>query len=226
MAFSFFWLVVSTYELYSVKLCLGLKTLAFSTNKIGINDLFFANSFYHDSFSQSARLFILFISLIFMIFYRFEFQNDSRLRRIEFLFLFLVGCSLSMLMVSASSLLSLFLSVEGLVMVMYVLTAGSSVSSGFPIVKILRFRAVEGALKYAITNAIATGFFLLGSILVFFFTGGDIYFISIFKTLGTLGSSLPLDSTTNFFVYYGLLLGVILIALTFLFKLGAVPFHN
>jgi len=191
---------------------------------VGSNDFMFSNSFYHDSFSQGSRLFILFVCLIFMILYRFEIKNDSRLRRVEFLFLFLVGCALSMLMVSASSLLSLFLSVEGLVMVMYVLTAGSSISSGFPIVKILRFRAVEGALKYAITNAVATGFFLLGSALVFFFTGGDIYFVSIFKTLRSL--VLNFDSLNNLFLYYGLLLGVILIALTFLFKLGVVPFHN
>lgn len=224
MIFSFFWLLVSTYELYSVKFYFNFERFSFL--KVGLNDFLFSNSFYYDSFSQSSRLFILFISLIFMILYRFEIKNDSRLRRIEFLFLFLVGCALSLLMVSSSSLLSLFLSVEGLVMVMYVLTAGSSISSGFPIVKILRFRAVEGALKYAITNAVATGFFLLGSSLIFFFTGGDIYFVSIFKTLNTLSLTLDFNSFNHLFIYFGLLLGSILIALTFLFKLGIVPFHN
>lgn len=159
-----------------------------------------------------------------MILYKFEIQNDSRLRRIEFLFLFLIGCALSLFMISSASLLSLFLSVEGLVMVMYVLTAGSSVLSGFPIVKILRFRSVEGALKYAITNAIATGSFLFGSVLIFFFTGGEIYFGSINKILSNL--VLDLNDTGSIFVYSGLLVGCLFIAITFFFKLGLAPFHN
>jgi NADH-quinone oxidoreductase subunit N len=232
MVFSFFWLLVSTYEVYATQLesfGLSLKTSPSFYGYSGSSDLFFGNSFYHDGFSQCGRIFILLISIVFMLLLRFEFQNDSKLRRIEFLFLFLVGSALSMLMISASSLLSLFLAVEGLVMVMYVLTAGSSIQSGFPIVKILRFRAVEGALKYAITNAVATGFFLLGAILIFFFTGGDLYFVNIFKILkgldfaGFTGYNSPFS---YFLTYYGLLLGVILISLTFLFKMGAVPFHN
>jgi NADH-quinone oxidoreductase subunit N len=232
MVFSFFWLLVSTYEVYAAylgSLGLDLSTKSSFYGFSGSSDLFFGNSFYHDGFSQGGRIFILLISIIFMLLLRFEFQNDSKLRRIEFLFLFLVGSALSMLMISASSLLSLFLAVEGLVMVMYVLTAGSSIQSGFPIVKILRFRAVEGALKYAITNAVATGFFLLGAVLLFFFTGGDLYFVNIFKVLKGLdfaGFTGHSSAVSYFVTYYGLLLGVVLIALTFLFKMGAVPFHN
>jgi len=214
-------MVITTYELYGVNFLIKNDLFFF---KNGLNDVFFADSFYHDGFSQSARLFILFISIIFMILYKFEIQNDSRLRRIEFLFLFLIGCALSLLMVASSSLLSLFLSVEGLVMVMYVLTAGSSVLSGFPIVKILKFRSVEGALKYAITNAVATGFFLLGAVLIFFFTGGELYFVSIFNILNSL--SLDVTSSSSIFIYIGLLFGSSLIALTFFFKLGLAPFHN
>lgn len=221
LVFSFFWLLVSIYELYSVRL-FRLPSSFFI--KSGCNDVFFADSFYHDGFTQSARLFVLLISIIFMILYKFEIQNDSRLRRIEFLFLFLIGCALSLFMISSASLLSLFLSVEGLVMVMYVLTAGSSVLSGFPIVKILRFRSVEGALKYAITNAIATGSFLFGAILIFFFTGGEIYFGSIYKVLSNL--SLDLNDISSIFVYSGLLVGCLFIAITFFFKLGLAPFHN
>ena len=221
LVFSFFWLLISIYELYSVKLFHSVSSFFF---KLGSNDVFFADSFYHDGFTQSARLFILLISIIFMVLYKFEIQNDSRLRRIEFLFLFLIGCSLSLFMVSSASLLSLFLSVEGLVMVMYVLTAGSSVLSGFPIVKILRFRAVEGALKYAITNAIATGSFLFGATLIFFFTGGELYFGSIYKILTNL--SLDFNNFQSAFIYGGLLIGCSLIAVTFFFKLGLAPFHN
>jgi NADH:ubiquinone oxidoreductase subunit 2 (subunit N) len=141
---------------------------------VGVSDFFFGTSFYHDGFSYSARLFILFVLLIFMVLLRFEIQNDTKLRRVEFIFLFLTGGAFSMLMIASSNLLTLFLSIEGLVMVMYVLTAGSAVHSGVSFFKILRFRSIEGSLKYLITNAVASGFFLLGSAILFFCLRGGI----------------------------------------------------
>lgn len=216
---------VSVTELFSVRVSNLPLNGGFESVKVGLSDPFFGQSFYHDGFSHSSRLFILSISIIFMIMVRFEVQNDSRLRRIEFLFLFLIGTVFSMLMVAASGLLSLFLAVEGLVMVMYVLTAGSSVSLGFPIVKLLRFRAVEGALKYAVTNAMATSFFLVGALLLFLLSGGHLDLLVIRSILVGLTSG-SFNSSSDVFILLGLSLGTLLICLTFLFKLGIAPFHN
>ena len=82
MVFSFFWLLISTYEVYAAhlgSLGLGLSTKSSFYGFSGSSDLFFGNSFYHDGFSQGGRIFILLISIIFMLLLRFEFQNDSKL---------------------------------------------------------------------------------------------------------------------------------------------------
>jgi len=124
-------------------------------------------------------------------------------------------------MVAASSLLSLFLIIEGLVMVMYVLNAGGSLFSFYPFDKMNRLRPAEGSLKYVITNAVAASFFLLGSILIVLFTQGEIYFHNIHSILsvGNTFGQMSLDHQL------GLLLGFTLILLTFLFKVGLFPFH-
>jgi NADH-quinone oxidoreductase subunit N len=188
---------------------------------IGLNDVLFGNHFYYDSFVFYSRFFILLVSLIFLLLFKNETFLDVKLQKIEFLVLILLGIIFSLLMVAASSFLSLFLIIEGLVMIMYILSAGGSLTSLYPISKIIRFRSVEGSLKYVITNAIAGSLFLLGSFLVILFSNGEIYFINL-NMLLSLDN--PLGSL-SLYSQFGILCGFILISSTFLFKIGAIPFH-
>jgi NADH-quinone oxidoreductase subunit N len=126
-----------------------------------------------------------------------------------------------MLMVSASSLLSLFLIIEGLVAVMYVLTAGNFLETSYPVLISLKFRSTEGALKYLITNAIAGSFFLLGSVFLLYSANGEIYFSNLHLLL--LPSNI---NSLPFLSQVGILLGLLCIALTFLFKAGSFPFYS
>jgi len=182
----------------------------------GLNDIFFGNHFYYDSINYAGRILILFITSIYLLSIRNEIYIDKRLQKVEFLILILLGLFFSMLMISSSSLFSLFLAIEGVVMVMYILAANGTLSSVYPLSKIIRYRSTEGSLKYIILNAIASSFFLLGILLVVLFGDGNIYFETLYSNLLT---------ETSPFVLFGVLLGLIFIALTFLFKIGAVPFH-
>lgn len=217
---SLIWLLYSSVDtVHSISLNLLSTSKQFSF--IGVNDILFGNHFYFDNFVFYSRFFILVVSLIFLLIFKNEIDLDSKLQKIEFLVLVLLGIFFSILMVAASSLLSLFLIIEGLVMVMYILSAGGSLSSIYPVSKIIRFRSTEGSLKYVIVNAVAGSFFLIGSILIILFTNGELYFLN-------LNSFLSLHDTSNFLSVYaqvGILVGFIFIALTFLFKVGSVPFH-
>jgi len=217
--FSFFWLVVS-----SVDLVRSGEFVAASNQYIlsGMNDNFFGNHFFYDAFTFYSKFFILLISIIFLLIFKTELETDPKLQRFEFTILFLLGVLFSSLMVSASSLLSLFLVIEGLVMVMYILNSGASLSANYPIVSILRPRSIEGSLKYIVTNAVAGSFFLIGSSLLISFTNGEIYFLNFYEILNSSRSHLALFSQAQL----SIAIGLILIALTFLFKIGSFPFHS
>jgi len=187
----------------------------------GMNDKFFGSHFFYDSFTFYSRFFILLASIFFLIIFKSELTTDSKFQRIEFIILFLLGILFSMLMISASSLLSLFLIIEGLVAIMYVLTAGNFLEINYPVSVSLKFRSTEGSIKYLVTNAVAGSFFLIGSIFLLYSTKGEIYFtnLHIFLSLDHI-NSLP------FFSQLGILLGLLCLAFTFLFKIGSFPFYS
>jgi NADH-quinone oxidoreductase subunit N len=218
--FAMLWLMYNTVDtVHDISLNLLVTSDQFSF--IGLNDILFGNHFYYDNFVFYSRFFILLVSLIFLLIFKNEINLDFKSQKVEFLILSLLGVFFSILMVAAASLLSLFLVIEGLVMVMYVLSAGGSLSSIYPISKIIRFRATEGSLKYVIVNAVAASFFLIGSVLILLFTNGELYFLN-------LNSILSLDNPSGFLSLYsqaGILCGLLFIASTFLFKIGSIPFH-
>jgi NADH-quinone oxidoreductase subunit N len=161
----------------------------------GVNDVFFGNHFLYDSFTYYSRFLILTIALAFLVIFKNELELDPSIRKVEYIVLIMCGLLFSIIMPSASSLISLFLVAEGLVMVMYILSSGSSD----------RYPSGEGSLKYAILNSIASVMFVLGSI--FIVCSDSIYF-------------------TNLLNNDKIIVGLVLISLTFLFKLGAFPFQN
>jgi NADH-quinone oxidoreductase subunit N len=74
-------------------------------------------------------------------------------------------------------------------------------------------RGAEGALKYFLMGALATGFFVYGMALVYGTTGGELSFAGIASRASVAGNN-PL-----------FIIGVCLLLAALLFKVGAVPFH-
>jgi NADH-quinone oxidoreductase subunit N len=109
-----------------------------------------------------------------------------------------------MLFAATANLLLLFLALELLSLPLYGLTASVR----------MRAKALEGGMKYFITGALASSFFLMGSVLLYGATGSfDIAVIGARLTQGG-----PLDPIA--------LAGAALLLLGFLFKMSVVPFHQ
>lgn len=120
----------------------------------------------------------------------------------ESLSLLLFSATGMMLFASSTNLLILFLGLELLSIPLYALTATVRT----------RARAVEGGMKYFLTGAVAAACFLMGTVLLYGFTG-SLDVAAIGASLGTRPEPLAL-------------LGVALVLLGFLFKVSAVPFHQ
>ena len=109
-----------------------------------------------------------------------------------------------MLFASTTHLMLLFLGLELFSIPLYALTATVR----------LRASALEGAMKYFMTGAVASSCFLMGAVLLYGVTGSlDIGEMGV--RLGLLKSLDPLA-----------LAGAALLLLGFLFKVSAVPFHQ
>ncbi|NUM32080.1 MAG: NADH-quinone oxidoreductase subunit N [Bacteroidetes bacterium] len=131
----------------------------------------------------------------------FAYKIDSKGDLLALMFFVLCGLTC---MVSYNNLLMLFLGIEILSIPLYVL-AGSNVHSA---------KSNEASLKYFIMGAFATGFLLLGITLIY----GATHSFNLNEI-----RSMSETAINNF---PGLLnTGLILIAVSFAFKIAAVPFH-
>jgi NADH-quinone oxidoreductase subunit N len=108
-----------------------------------------------------------------------------------------------MLMISANDLIALYMGLEMASLSMYVLAAGD----------VRNLRSTEAGLKYFVLGAIASGFVLYGSSLVYGITGA-----TSFADIATFASGAQAGSAM-------LTLGVVFIVAGLCFKVSAVPFH-
>lgn len=127
----------------------------------------------------------------------------------EFFTIFLLGLLSLLLLVSACDLISAYLVIEMQALCFYIL-ASFRRNSAF---------STEAGLKYFISGSFISGLFLFGASLIY---GG----------LGTLNFnnlslllSFPIE---NDFIYikYLVVIGVLLVTITLLFKIAAAPFHS
>jgi NADH-quinone oxidoreductase subunit N len=121
----------------------------------------------------------------------------------EFYCLVLFGGAGMMMVSHAAHLLSLLIGIETMSLAAYVLTGSWRRSS----------RSSEGALKYFLMGAFATGFLVYGMALVYGLTGGELTYVGI-AAKAKEASANPL-----------FLIGFYFIFATFVFKVAAVPFH-
>jgi NADH-quinone oxidoreductase subunit N len=121
----------------------------------------------------------------------------------EFYALVLFATSGMMMVAHATGLVSLLIGIETMSLAAYVLTGSSRRS----------LRSAEGAMKYFLMGAFATGFLVYGIALVYGSTGGELLYSGIAARV-TEASSKPIFYLGEYFI---------LIALAF--KVAAVPFH-
>ncbi|MBD48277.1 MAG: NADH-quinone oxidoreductase subunit N [Dehalococcoidia bacterium] len=136
-----------------------------------------------------------------------EYLDRVRDQSGEFLPLLIFSATGMMFLVSASELITIYVSLE--------LTT-------LPLIALIGFlrhgRSSEAALKFLILSGISSALLLYGMILVWGFSGST-YLTAIAKVVDSQANSgIPFGS-------YALLLGVILVVAGFAFKVSAVPFH-
>lgn len=166
-----------------------------------INMVFFYNSLILDDFTLFFKGFLI-LGCISTLLISFNYLKEEGLYAFEYIILILLSCSSMLLMISSYDFISMYLTIEMQSLCFYVLAA-SKPNSEF---------STEAGLKYFILGAFSSGILLFGSSLIYGFSG-----ITNFEELTKLSHSGNLGT--------GLLIGMLFIAVGFLFKLTAAPFH-
>jgi NADH-quinone oxidoreductase subunit N len=131
---------------------------------------------------------------------------SSRLNLFEFFLINLLATLSLLVLVSATDLLPLYLSIEMQSLSFYILASFNKYSAF----------STEAGLKYFVLGAFVSGFFLFGSSLLYGATGSTNFFS--YSLLFSEGFDYDLRKTI-------LLLGIFFLLIVFLFKISAAPFH-
>lgn len=189
-----------TYLLTQLSLLVTIVLLIYAYP--GQTAVAFGNAFISDLMSIVLKVFICLYTFIVFIYSR-EYLQEHGWMTGEYFILGLFAVLGMMVMVSAYSLLTIYLGLELLSLSLYAMVAmhRSSVS------------ATEAAMKYFVLGALASGMLLYGISILYGITG----------TFGleTLAESITQQSDFNLLLVFGLVFVIVGIA----FKLGAVPFH-
>ncbi len=160
----------------------------------------FNGAYVADSMSHVLKLGVYFA--VFVVFvYSKDYLRDHGMLKGEFYTLGLFGMLGMMIMISAHSLLTLYLGLELLSLSLYALVAMQRDSA----------RASEAAMKYFVLGAIASGMLLYGMSMIYGVTG----------TLDLDGIASRTATADPVLLAFGLVFLLVGTA----FKLGAVPFH-
>ncbi len=192
---------VLTYWLSMLTLAATLAVLLWSAPES--RTVIFSGSYVSDSLSQILKIgAVVFVAIAFL--YSRDYLRANDLHKGEFYLLGLFGLLGMMIMMSANSLLTMYLGLETMALSLYALVAidRNNVTSA------------EAAMKYFILGAIASGVLLYGISWIYGVTGAvQFHEISAAISADPSLNSLPL--------WFGLAFLIVGIA----FKFGAVPFH-
>ena len=161
----------------------------------------FRDAFVVDGFSRFAKVLIL-VGAALSILLADEFFANIELSRFELPVLMLLATLGMMLMVSASSFLSLYMGLELQSLALYVLAAFNRD----------HLRSTEAGLKYFVLGALSSGMLLYGISLIYGFTGTTSFAAIATVTHGGAPS-------------LGVIFGIVFLIAGLAFKVGAVPFH-
>ena len=160
----------------------------------------FGDAFVADGFSRFAKILIL-AGAALSILLAEEFFSSIKLSRFELPVLILLATTGMMLMVSASSFLSLYMGLELQSLALYVLASFNRD----------HLRSTEAGLKYFVLGALSSGMMLYGISLIYGFTG-SVGFAAVAQVVhGGVG--------------IGIIFGIVFLIAGLAFKVSAVPFH-
>jgi NADH-quinone oxidoreductase subunit N len=164
-------------------------------------DSAFHGAFVVDAFSRFTKLLILGSAALCLVMAQNFFEREKMVR---FELPILIGLSTlgMMLMVSASSFISLYLGMELQSLALYVLAAFNRDS----------VKSTEAGLKYFVLGALSSGMMLYGISLIYGFTGTT-EFAGVAQVVSASG------------VGIGLVFGLVFLIAGLAFKISAVPFH-
>ncbi len=156
-----------------------------------------------DTFRVATNFVILGATVLALLF-SFDYLRREGMDVGEFYFLMLMAAVGMMLLAGSRDLIVVFVSVELMSLAVYVLTGFSRRDP----------RSAEGALKYFLMGAFASGFLLYGIALLFGATGST--------NLALVTSEVARGAAEGNLLLYA---GVALLVVGFAFKISAVPFH-
>lgn len=174
-----------------------------ATAPTGGTEFTFSGAYINDSLSHVLKAFSLILVAVGFLYAR-DNLNDNGLLKGEFLILGLFGLLGMMIMMSANSLLTMYLGLETLALSQYALVAYERNSPS----------AAEAAMKYFVLGAIASGALLYGISWVYGVTGA----IQFDEIMAAIRQNPDLNSVPLWFGIAFMLVGIA-------FKFGAVPFH-
>jgi NADH-quinone oxidoreductase subunit N len=160
----------------------------------------FHGAFIADGFSRFAKILIL-IGAALSILLADEFFSSIQLSRFELPVVMLLATLGMLLMVSASSFLSLYMGLELQSLALYVLAAFNRD----------HLRSTEAGLKYFVLGALSSGMLLYGISLIYGFTGSTQFATIATAVHGVHG--------------LGVIFGIVFLIAGLAFKVSAVPFH-
>ena len=161
----------------------------------------FGGAFVVDTFARVMKVLTLFGSAVAIVLSS-SFMKREKMARFEYPILILLATTGMMMMISANSLIALYMGLELQSLALYVVAAFNRDSA----------RSSEAGLKYFVLGALSSGMLLYGSSLVYGFTG-SVGFPEITAAIGGTGRNL------------GLVFGLVFVIAGLAFKVSAVPFH-
>lgn len=169
----------------------------------------FGGTFIKDAMGDVLKVFLYLVTFIAFLYSR-QYLADRGLLRGEYFVLGLFAVLGMMVMVSAYSLLLVYLGLELLSLCLYAMVAFNRDSR----------QCSEAAMKYFVLGALSSGMLLYGASLLYGVTGSlNITEIAQFISMGTDDPTELVDKSVV------MKLGIALLVVGIAFKLGSVPFH-
>jgi len=184
-------------------LSLGIMLIVIHWSAPDGRNVIFSGSYVSDPLSNILKMAaVIFVAIAFL--YSRDYLRANEIHRGEFYLLGLIGLLGMMIMMSANSMLTMYLGLETLALSMYALVA----------IDRHNVTSAESAMKYFILGAIASGCLLYGISWVYGVTGS----LQFHEIAAAISADASLNSLPMWFGLAFLIVGIA-------FKFGAVPFH-
>ena len=191
-------LVLITYNVYGLILqkalseCIALILLMtcyliVNDDLISLDFFSFHNSIVNDSLSSITKILICFFSALYFLLISNSLK-EQKLTSFEYVLIILFSILGLMLMCGSNDLLTAYLAIELSSLSLYILASFKKTSS----------YSIESGLKYFITGAVSSAFFLLGSSFLYVYSGSICF--DDFPCI--LSKTIP-QPTGNLLTYYG-----------------------